>query len=341
MEKNFRKVNLDGIPTKLTFKRIPIDKLILDESNPRIQFFRDNQIEQNLSQDKIYFALTNKKPDAFQRLFIAIEKNDGLLNPIWIQEIDNEKYLVLEGNTRTLIYKNLRTKYPNKKNWQEIDSYILPKNLSEEQKNFIKLEAHLGGTEDWDAYEKARELYRLNEEAGYAMDHLAEITRRPKSEIMKAIKAFKAMRDYYLPKYGDIPSEVLKYSYFEQYFNYSSVQKSMKKNDFSIKDFCDWVGTDKIDRAIDVRTLPTILDDPLAKEEFVKKGFERAIEILAVKKPDVKSKLWLKVKEVIEGMMKLSSHEINEIRDGHEEGKKNLLYDLYGITKEHIETIER
>ena len=341
MEKDFREVNLDGIPTELTFKKIPIEKLKLDENNPRIQFFRDNQIEERLSQEQIYFALANKKPDAFQRLYLAIEKNQGLLNPIWVQEADDGKYLVLEGNTRTLIYQKLQVKYPNLTIWKEIDSYVLPKDLSEEQQNFIKLEAHLGGTDEWDAYEKARELYRLNEVAGYPINHLADITRRPKTEISKAIKAFKAMRDYYLPKYGDAPSEVLKYSYFEQYFNYSSVQKALKKNDFSIKDFCDWVGTDKIDRAIDVRTLPTILDDPSAKEEFVKKGFERAIEILAVKKPDVKSKLWLKVKEVIEGMMKLSSHEINEIKDGHEEGKKKLLYDLYGIAKEHIETIER
>lgn len=115
--------------------------------------------------------------------------------------------MVLEGNTRTLIYQKLRSKYPNLKRWKEIDCYVLLQNLSEEQKNFIKLEAHLGGTEEWDAYEKTRELYRLNEECGYPIDHLVELTRRPKSEIKKAIDAFKAMRDYYLPKYGDAPSE--------------------------------------------------------------------------------------------------------------------------------------
>ena len=341
MEKEIREVNLDSIPTRLIFKKIPTNNLILDENNPRIQFFRDNQIDQRLSQEQIYFALVNKKPDAFQRLYLAIEKNQGLMNPIWVQERDAERYLVLEGNTRTLIYQKLQIKYPNLKSWKEIDSYVLPQNLSEEQKNFIKLEAHLGGTEEWDAYEKARELYRLREEAGYPIDHLADITRRPKSEIIKAINAFKTMRDYYLPKYGDAPSEVLKYSYFEQYYNYSSVQKAIKKHDFSIKDFCDWIGTEKIERAIDVRTLPMILDDPLAREEFIKRGFEKAIEVLAIKKPDVKSKWWLKVTEVIEGLKGMTNLEINEIRDGHEEGKKRLLYELFNITKFHIDTIER
>ena len=65
MEKDFREVNLDGIPTKLTFKKIPIKRLKLDENNPRIQFFRDNQIEERLSQEQIYFALANKNPDTF------------------------------------------------------------------------------------------------------------------------------------------------------------------------------------------------------------------------------------------------------------------------------------
>ena len=341
MEKELREVNLDGISTRLIFKKIPTNNLILDEKNPRIQFFRDNQIDEKLSQEQIYFALVNKKPDAFQRLYLAIEKNQGLMNPIWVQEIEGNRYLVLEGNTRTLIFQKLQGKYPNLKQWKEIDSYILPKKLSEEQKNFIKLEAHLGGTEEWDAYEKARELYRLREEAGYPINHLSDITRRPKSEIIKAINAFKAMRDFYLPKYGDAPSEVLKYSYFEQYFNYSSVQKAIKKNDFSIKDFCDWVGTEKIERAIDVRTLPMILDDPIAKEGFVTKGYDHALEVLSVKKPDVKSKLWSKILDVINGLEELSSLEINRIRDGEEPGMRENLYKLRDIVVEHIETIER
>ncbi|MFX0139790.1 MAG: ParB N-terminal domain-containing protein, partial [Candidatus Hodarchaeota archaeon] len=219
MEREFREVYLDGIPTKVLFRNVLTSKLILDENNPRIQFYRDNRIEQRLSQEEIYYALVDKKPDAFQRLYLSIEKNQGLMNPIWIQETDSEKYLVLEGNTRTLIYRKLQEKYPNSKIWEGIDCFILPKDLKEEQKNFIKLEAHLGGTEEWDAYEKARELYRLNEEAGYPIDHLADLTRQPKLEITKAIKAFKVMRNLYLPNYGDEPSQVHKYSYFEQYFN--------------------------------------------------------------------------------------------------------------------------
>lgn len=336
-----RLVYLDGIPTMLSFESLFVSDLILDENNPRIQFYRDNQIEKQLSQEKIYFALADKKPDVFQRLFISIEKNKGLMNPIWVQERDHNKYLVLEGNTRTLIYRNLQRKYPNSKEWKNIDAFVLPKDLKEEQRNFIKLEAHLGGTEDWDAYEKARELYRLNDECGYTIEHLADVTRKSRNEIEKSIRAFKTMRDFYLPKYGDNPSEVLKYSYFEQYYNYPVLQKEMKKNGFTIDDFCDWIGTDKVERAIDVRNLPLVLSVSYSREEFVKNGYDEALQLLSIKKPDVKSKLWFKVKEIIEGLGKLSSHEINQIRDDEEPGKRNLLYQLKDIVLEHIETIER
>jgi hypothetical protein len=51
------KVNLDGITTEIKRLKIPLSKLILDIENPRIQYFLDTRLNDNITQEKIQFAL--------------------------------------------------------------------------------------------------------------------------------------------------------------------------------------------------------------------------------------------------------------------------------------------
>jgi hypothetical protein len=51
------RVNLDGISTEIKRLRIPLTKLILDIENPRIQYFLDTRLNDNITQEKIQFAL--------------------------------------------------------------------------------------------------------------------------------------------------------------------------------------------------------------------------------------------------------------------------------------------
>ena len=51
------KVNLDGISTEIKRRKIPLSKLILDIENPRIQYFLDTLLNDNITQEKIQFAL--------------------------------------------------------------------------------------------------------------------------------------------------------------------------------------------------------------------------------------------------------------------------------------------
>jgi hypothetical protein len=51
------KVNLDGITTEIKRLKIPLSKLILDIENPRIQYFLDTRLNDDVTQEKIQFAL--------------------------------------------------------------------------------------------------------------------------------------------------------------------------------------------------------------------------------------------------------------------------------------------
>ena len=101
-------INIGGIPTEIDEKEIEVEKICLDQENPRIGLFKDTQVRADLTQEEITFALMNKNPDAFNKLKESIEVNEGIINPIWIQPVNKTKYLIIEGNTRLIIYKLLK-----------------------------------------------------------------------------------------------------------------------------------------------------------------------------------------------------------------------------------------
>jgi len=335
------KVNIGGIPTEIITKKIDIDRIILDQENPRIGLFKDSQIKPDLTQEEIEFALVNKNPQAFDKLKESIEANEGIINPIWVHPIDSEKFMIIEGNTRLVIYRKLREKYLNKEIYKKILCNILPKKISESQKNFIKLEAHLRGTTEWDSYEKARYLFILNDVEGYSVRALTKLTKMSEREIRLNIQAFLDMEKQYLPKYQKDPTEVFKFSYFVEYEKNRKLKDAMKKQNLSIDDFCDWVGSGKIPRAMLVRDLNPILETNQSKKAFIEKGYETAMEKLSILKPNLTSPLFDNIARVIDGLKNLPSWEMSQIIEGEQPHKKELINELYDQVKKTKKLIDR
>ena len=100
-------IPIDGRETTIEMERIKLGELKLDELNPRISFFRDNQVSDNITEDQVIFALTNKKPEAFRKLKDSIHNNKGIVYPIWVEPLKGGCYKVIEGNTRLVIYQQL------------------------------------------------------------------------------------------------------------------------------------------------------------------------------------------------------------------------------------------
>lgn len=335
------KINIGGIPTEIETKRIDIDKIILDQENPRIGLFKDSQVKSELTQEEIEFALINKNRPAFDKLKESIEANEGIINPIWACPLDNEKFIIIEGNTRLVIYKQLKDKYLNKETYRKILCYVLPRKISESQKNFIKLEAHLRGTTEWDSYEKARYLNILNHVEGYSIKALTKLTKMSEREISLFIQAFKDMERQYLPKYQKDPTEVFKFSYFVEYEKNKKLKEVMRKNGLTISEFCDWVGSGKIPRAMLVRDLNPILETDQSRKIFIDKGYENAMERLSILKPNLTSPLFDNIARVIDGLRNLPSWEISQIIEGEQPQKRRLINELYSQLKKTKELIDR
>jgi len=338
-------IPVDGKETKIKLMQIEIDKIELDESNPRISFFKDNQVNDNLSKDQIIFALTNKKPEAFRKLMDSIHNNKGIVYPIWVEPKKNKKdkeYKVIEGNTRLVIYQKLKQEEPYEERWKTISCNILPNEIDDEQKNFIRLLSHLRGATEWDAYEKAKYLYKLWQDDGWSINRLEKQTKMTEKQINENIKAYRIMEEQYLTVHGDDPNEVSKFSYFVEYVKDNELQKLMKKNSMGDKDFCDWVANkEKIPTGQDVRKLRYIFDNEDTKNVFIIKGFDAAMQMLEFKKPYLVSPFYKTVEEVIEGLKEINSQELDEIVNEENSKRENMIKELAKWSQKIIDLIEK
>ncbi len=338
-------IPIDGKEIVISLMQIEIDKIELDESNPRISFFKDNQVSDSLTEDQIVYALINKKPEAFQKLMDSIHNNKGIVYPIWVEPIRRKKdkeYRVIEGNTRLVIYQKLQQEEPYEERWKTILCNILPHEIEEEQKNFIRLLSHLRGTTEWDAYEKAKYLYKLWQDDGWSINRLEKQTKMTEKQIKENIDAYKIMEEQYLPDHADDPNEVSKFSYFVEYIKDSKLQKSLKKNEMDIKNFCDWVANkEKIPTGQDVRRLRDIFDDEDTKNAFVVKGFNAAMQILTLKKPRLTSSFYRSIEDVIEGLKEISTQELDEIIAEENGEKENMIKKLVEWSQKVIKLIKK
>lgn len=277
-------IPLDGKETTIEVGQIEISLLQLDQTNPRISFFRDNQTTDNLTEEQIIFALTNKKPEAFRKLKDSIHNNRGIVNAIWVEPLDSEKYRVIEGNSRVVAYQQLKVEEPFEEKWKSILSYILPHKVGGEQKDFIRLQSHLRGTTEWDAYEKAKYLYKLWQEDGWSVPRLEKQTKMSEDQIKSNIEAYKIMEEQYLPEHSDDPNEVSKFSYFVEYVGDRKLKKLVDDHFSGVNEFCTWVGDKtKIPTGQDVRLLRDILLNDETRSTFASKGFEAALLVLELK----------------------------------------------------------
>ena len=327
-------VNLEGISVAVENRRVPLGSLRLDEDNPRIGLYRESKLRPSLSAEDIHNAIVNRNPDAYAKLRDSIEINQGIINPIWIGPAEAGKHLVIEGNTRVLIYRELAEKYSSSEVWKSIPANVLPIGIQESQINFIRLEAHLRGVTEWDAYERARYLYILNEKEGYSIRRLEQLTRLGRAEIETDIRAFRDMSDVYSHKYPNDPYHPQKFSYFVEYERNNKIKQEMQDVQFDVSDFCDWVGTGRIPRAENVRQLTNILDNESATRYFLNEGYDRAISYLALAQPDLVSPLFQRIEDVIERLKRLSFYEIEQIRSGEQPGRKRLLGELADIAQQ-------
>src|SRR5882724_7173789 len=122
-------VTVDGRPIRLEYADVPIDKIELDETNPRIRY-RLSMQKNGKTLEQVILAMPEVK--ALRR---DIEKNGGLRERVILQPQANgtKASKTVEGNCRLTCVQSLHEKNKTDPRWKTVPARILPEGVDPKQ----------------------------------------------------------------------------------------------------------------------------------------------------------------------------------------------------------------
>lgn len=326
------------------YAELDIYQIELDASNPRIASYLEYYSEDNLDSDTMALLLGSSS-DSCASLRESIKENGGIVHPIIVNHFSDGRYVVIEGNTRLQIYRDFYKKnVPG--NWSTIKA-IVHENLDNSTMHSIRLQAHLVGPREWDAYAKAKYLNYLANDLHMPMNELISYCggTSEATKIKQMIAAYQDMQNYYRPLCSDDAMfNIKKFSGFLE-LQKKNVIDALTLHGYTKGDFSQWMIDERFSKLEDVRRLPAILNSKKATEAFLKVDSQAAKKILAVEEisPDSLKNVPYEMlsKELIKRMNDFQMSEILYLRtDAEYEWKLEVLKDLVDAIQLVINEVE-
>lgn len=306
------------------YTELPVAKIELDKSNPRIArgvaYYGENITSETMA------LLLGSTSEACASLRESIRENGGIIHPIVVNKRTDGSYVVIEGNTRLQIYKDfIKNGVPG--DWTKIRA-IVYENLDNDRMHAIRLQAHLIGPREWDPYSKALYLHHLANVEHMPMATLISFCggNSKASEIRNMIAAYNDMEDFYRPLCNDDTQFDHRNFHGFVELQRKNVIDALTMRGFNKTDFSQWMLDDRFSILQDVRRLPEILKSKKASEVFLKENSREAKKILAVeeittdKLKDVPYELL--AQELAKRMAKIELREVEHLRDDSEFSEK-------------------
>ena len=280
-------------------ERIPVDAIILDESNPRIKNYLEMYTV--LNEQHMLLALGAGAEDeggttaegSFARLKHSIRASGGIIQSIIVKPLDSGRFICIEGNTRVAIYRELRNE--DKASGERSDTWeyipaLVSDQMNEEEAHKIRLQVHLVGNRPWDAYSKGKYLHELVEQYKMPIGELVSYCGGSRSDVLQSIKAYVDMETHYRPVIDDVDGgfDPSRFSAFVE-LQKPGIKRALYQAGYNERNFSQWVDTRKLYPLPSVRRLPQILINPEARQVFLSEGARAAIKILDA--PDLDTRL--------------------------------------------------
>lgn len=310
-------------------KRLPIGEVLLDAANPRVQYLV-GQTGGDITQQQLDELLWGK--DQVKALAQSVFQNGGVREPIIVQKL-NGKYVVREGNCRTVAMRHLLEQHPDDVRFAHIPAQVYEETLSEEDLAVILADMHVASKIKWDAYEQAKVIHDLSTIHGKPYDWLSNHLRLSKSKISENLKAYEAATEYLKASPGS--ANVRKFSFFQEVMKKPELRKQWEESPDFRQRFHKWLDEDRLTDARQVRSLPGIVANPDAMKAMDEKGFEAANLVLISRDPSLGSDLFHAVKMATVALMGAPVSEIQDLQSGNKQ-KLIMLRNL----KRAVEDIE-
>lgn len=278
-----------------------------------------------------------------KELYEQIKSAKGLYE----EPVIDSNYTVLEGNRRVACLRRLKkeaheSKLPGieKDTFDIIKCKMIPKGISDIDKELFLSTLHVKGKLDWPTFNKAKKIFDLHETHKLTYDQLKKHLGMGKATMIQMVNAYEQTLKYG-QKYPDEKAWWRKYSYFNQLFSSKNLKKFSNLQD-NIDKFARWVHENKFKDFTDVRNLGKILEDEDATRILGNYNFEKAFEIIQQKNPNLKSREFRQIQKAIEVIRAFSRKElIKTITDPHRRTMIRELKDEIDSLVRDIDTLEK
>jgi len=270
-----------------SYELLPVDEIKLDRRNPRIAKWLEMYGQGEVPDEQISLALgvgsstEEQTGPSYLSLRQSILTNHGIIHPIIVNKETNGELVVIEGNTRTKIYREFKEQnIPG--NWDEIPAMVHD-SLSAAEIDAIRLQAHLVGTREWDPYSKAKYLDYLRNGENLTFSQLVDFCGGKKTDVQNLIDAYRDMEKYYRRVLdSDQDFDHTRFSAFLELQKIPRIREELLKHKFTLDDFAHWVHEKKLYPQKYVRQLVEILKNDKSREIFLRDGAEQAWKVVNV-----------------------------------------------------------
>ena len=209
----------------------------------------------------------------------SIKANKSIIHPIIVKKHENGRYLVIEGNTRLMIYREFKEKNFDG-DWDTIPCYVYDV-IESAEIDAIRLQSHLVGPRQWSPYAKARYLAELERREDVSWDTIVSFCGEDRRSVDTLVSAFYDMENYYrvIVEEEGAPYDTSRFSTFVV-FQGPNIQQAVFNNGFDQTDYARWVHTRKIFPSQDARAIPRILNNSEAREIFLNENSRAALNYL-------------------------------------------------------------
>ena len=265
------------------FAMLQVETLVLDTSNPRVARYIE-MYSGEITDEQMSLALgaanyeQGESTTTFQSLRASIRTHGGVIHPILVNRDNQDRLVVIEGNTRALIYREFRSDDEGGR-WNEIPAIVYDQ-LDQKEIDAIRLQAHLVGPRQWDPYSKAKYLDYLSNSEHLTTDQIIDFCGGQKAEVNRFIDAYNDMENHYRPLLtSDDQFDPTRFSAFVE-MQTPRVQEALLKSRHTKRDFSQWVKDLQLYPLNLVRRLPAILGNSEARRVFLTHGAREAEKVL-------------------------------------------------------------
>lgn len=299
-----------GQKIQTRIEEIDIFKLNYWKENPRINaIIKQKCRDRDISDEDIEKELWEK--DSVKDIFKDIERHGGLIDEILVKG-----NIVLEGNSRLCAYRHLYKKAEQKNDENDILkwSYIRARKIPDETSNEVVFSIlgtwHIKGKTQWDTYEKAAYLKRMNIEYGYSLKDIATSISQTEKFVKDHIEAHNLMVENNI-------YTLEKFSYFYEFIKNKKIKELASKDPAILPNTIQAIKEDRFKRGEEIRDLPKILKDKEAKKEFFddKVDFKVALETTKDRHPEHADSFYNNIKKVTTILQSCTVKNIEEIKE--------------------------